>query len=284
MTGVQYKTVDVDSIKIFYREAGSPSLPGLLLLHGHASASHTFRNIIPELSQSFHVVAPDYPGFGNSGRPDPKDYTYNFVNLSNTIDKFTEKIGLTKFNLYIFDYGAPVGMQIAVKHPERILGIFSQSGNAYTEGLSPAIGDLKALWADPKNPEKLNAVKHMFTPEGIAWAYGLGAEDDPSKVAPEPAALDTYYTHRPGAMEIQHILLADYGTPVSKYDEWQAYLRKHKPKIVAVWGKHDAFFIPPGAEAFKRDVPEADVTIIDAGHFVNETHPQEIIQGLKKLL
>lgn len=283
MTGVQYKTVEVDSIKIFYREAGSPSLPGLLLLHGHASASHTFRNIIPELCHSFHVVAPDYPGFGNSDRPDPKDFTYNFVNLSNIIDKFTEEIGLTKFNLYIFDYGAPVGMQIAVKHPERILGIFSQSGNAYTEGLSPALADLKALWADPKNPEKLNAVKHMFTPEGIAWAYTLGL-DDPTNVCPEPAALDTYYTHRPGATEIQHILLADYGSPVSKYDEWQAYLRKHKPKIVAVWRKHDAFFIPPGAEAFKRDVPEADVTIIDAGHFVNETNPQDIIKGLKKLL
>lgn len=173
MSAVQYKTAQVDSVKIFYREAGSPSLPGLLLLHGHASSSHTFRNIIPLLSSTFHVVAPDYPGFGNSGRPDPKDYSYNFVNIASTIDKFTEQIGLTKYVVYIFDFGI-MGLMLASKHPERITGIFTQSGNAYAEGLSPAFEGIKAMWANPEDPAVWEPLQHMFSDEGIAWAYNIG--------------------------------------------------------------------------------------------------------------
>lgn len=277
---VHYKTVEVDSVKVFYREAGSDSLPGLLLLHGHASSSHTFRNIIPELADTFHVVAPDYPGFGKSDMPDPKSYTYSFVNIANTIDKFTEQIGFKKFFLYIFDYGAPVGLMIASKHPERIAGIFTQSGNAYEEGLSPAFNGLREWWADSSKADLPN---HMFSPEGIDWAYSLGIEPA-SRVGPDAAALDKYYISRPGALDIQLAFLRDYENNLKLYPDWQAYLRKHKPKVVALWGKNDPFFTPPGAEAFKRDVPEADVTIIDAAHFLNESHPQEIIKALKKLL
>ena len=283
MTEVQYKTAQVDGVKVFYREAGLASLPGLLLLHGHASGSHTFRNIIPELSNSFHVVAPDYPGFGNSDRPDPKDYSYTFVNLANTIDKLTEQIGLTKFAVYLFDFGGPIGFLLAMKHPERITGMFSQSGNTYDEGLSPAFDGIRAFWASPDDPAKKDPLRHIFSPEGLAWAYKHGV-DDSSNISPDAPNLDIYYTSRAGAVDIQFALLRDYETNVKSYPEWQAYLREHKPKIVAIWGKNDPFFAPPGAEAFKRDVPNADVSIIDAGHFLNESHPQEIIKGLKKLL
>ena len=283
MSNIQYKKVQVDSVKVFYREAGSPALPGLLLLHGHASASHTFRNILPQLSEVFHVVAPDYPGFGNSDRSDPKNYNYTFANLSNTIDKFTEQIGLTTFSVYLFDFGAPIGLTIATKHPERITAIFTQSGNAYDEGLSPAFEGIRAYWANPDDPAKKDPLRHIFSPEGLEGAYRLGV-DPASRVGYDAANLDIYYTSRPGAVDIQFALLLDYETNVKTYPEWQAYLRKYKPKVVGIWGKHDPFFSPPGAEAFKRDVPDADVSVIDAGHFVVESHPQEIVTALKKLL
>lgn len=282
MAEIQYKTAEIDSVKVFYREAGSPSLPGLLLLHGHASASHTFRNIFAQLSTTFHLVAPDYPGFGNSDRPDPKDYPYTFANISNTIDKLTEQIGLTKFSLYIFDFGAPVGLTIAAKHPERITGIFSQAGNAYDEGLSPAFDGIKALWSNPEDQTIIDGLKQIFSPQGIEWAYRHGVEPV-TLVGPDAASLDTYYTSREGALEIQLALLRDYENNVKSYPEWQAYLREHKPKVVAIWGKNDPFFVPPGAEALKRDVSDADVSIIDGGHFLNESHPQAIIEGVKKL-
>ena len=282
MAGVRYKIEKVDSVNVFYREAGSASLPGLLLLHGHASGSHTFRNILPQLADTFHVVAPDYPGFGNSDRPDPKDYPYTFVNLAHTLDKFTEQIGLSKYMVYLFDFGAPIGLMLASKHPERILGIFSQQGNAYDEGLAPAFDGVKALWADPNNQSKVDAAAQIFTPGMIEWVYKHGVEPA-SLVGPDAPALDTYYTSRPGAIDVQVALLKDYENNVKSYPEWQNYLREHKPKIVAIWGKNDPFFQPPGAQAFKRDVPDADVSIIDGGHFLNESHPQEIVKGLKKL-
>lgn len=279
---VQYKTAQVDSVKVFYREAGSPSLPGLLLLHGHASSSHTFRNIIPQLADTFHVVAPDYPGFGNSDRPDPKEYEYTFVNLAKTIDKLTEQIGLTKYAAYLFDFGAPIGLMLGSKHPERVTGFFTQSGNAYDEGLSPAFDGIKAMWANPDDPAKWDPLKHIFSPGGIEWAYKHGI-NNPENVAPDAPALDIYFTSREGAVDIQYALLKDYETNVKTYPEWQRYLREHKPKIVGIWGKNDPFFAPPGAEAFKRDVPGADVSVIDAGHFLNESNPQDIIKALKKL-
>ena len=280
---VHHKKAQVDNLDIFYREAGSPSLPTILLLHGHASSSHTFRDLIPLIADKFHVVAPDYPGFGNSSRPTPKEYKYTFVNIADTIDKFTETIGLKKFVVYTFDFGAPVGFMIACKHPERITGIFSQSGNAYDEGLSPAFEGIRPFWKDPSKANR-DPLLHMFSPEGLAEAYVHGVEPA-SRVAPDGANLDIYYMSREGALEIQlDHLLKDYENVVKSYPQWQAYLRQHKPKLVAVWGKSDPFFAPPGAEAFKRDLPEADVSIIDGGHFVNDSNPQAIAEGIKKLL
>ena len=282
MSPVQYKKVKVDSVNIAYREAGNPSNPAILLLHGHASGSHTFRNLIPLISDQFYVIAPDYPGFGNSDLPSQKEYEYTFVNIANTIDKFTEIIGLKKFIPYLFDFGAPVGLLIAAKHPERITGLFSQSGNAYDDGLSPAFEGIRKFWADP-SPANKDPLRHIFSPEGLAGAYTLGAEP-PTVVSPDGANLDKFYMSRPGAVDIQFMLLKDYETNVKTYPAWQAYLRKHKPKLVAVWGKSDPFFAPPGAEAFKRDIPDADITIIDAGHFVNDSNPEAIARGIRKLL
>ncbi|KAF2480343.1 Alpha/Beta hydrolase protein [Neohortaea acidophila] len=284
MPAVLHKTAQVDGVKIFYREAGSPSSPGLLLLHGHASASHTFRNIIPGLADSFHVVAPDYPGFGNSDRPDAKSYTYTFENIAKTLEKLTEQIGVTKYYLYIFDFGGPIGGWMFEHHPDKVLGLFTQSGNLYVEGISEDIGkQLGGLWKDPHGQAAIDGVKHILEPHGIAWAYTN--IPNPERVAPEAPDLDAYYTTRPGAQEIQLDLLRDYQNVPPKYGDWQKLIREHKPKIVARWGEHDPFFRPPGAEAFKTDSPNADVKIIpDGGHFLNETHPEEIIAGLKKLL
>jgi pimeloyl-ACP methyl ester carboxylesterase len=283
MSGIEYKTVQVDSVKIFYREAGSKPLPGLLLLHGHASSSHTFQPIMSELSNTFHIVAPDYPGFGNSDRPSPKEYQYTFVNMANTIDKFTEQVGLTRYVAYLFDFGAPIGLLLATKHPVRILGLFTQSGNAYDEGLAPPFEGIRAMWANPNDPSKMEPLKGIFTPEGLKHAYvhGVGS---PSSITTDAPALDTYFTSREGALDIQLALLRDYENNVRSYPDWQAYLRKHKPKVVAVWGKNDPFFAAPGAEAFQRDVPDADITVIDdGGHFLTHSHPREIVEGLKKL-
>lgn len=278
-----HKTVKVDNLDIFYREAGHPSLPSILLLHGHASSSHTFRDLIPLIADKFHVVAPDYPGFGNSSRPTPNSYNYTFANIANTIDKFTQVLNLQKFAIYLFDYGAPIGLIIASKHPERITGLFSQSGNVYDEGLSAAFAGIRQFWADPSSANR-EPLTHIFSPEGLIGAYTHGVEPA-SLVAPDGANLDIYYMSRPGALEIQlDHLLKDYETNVKVYPEWQAYLRQHKPKLVAVWGKSDPFFVPPGAEAFKRDLPDADVSIVDGGHFLNDSNPQVIAAGIKKLL
>lgn len=283
MSIVRHNRVQVGQVEVFYREAGSSSLPTLLLLHGHASSSHTFRDIMHELSNSFHVVAPDYPGFGHSDRPTADIYPYTFVNLANTIDQFTEKLGLTNYYLYIFDFGAPIGLMLASKHPERVSGIFSQSGNAYDEGLSPAFEMIRAFWNNPYDPATIKPVSHIFTSEGIYGAYKHGVPH-PELVGPDAASLDVYYTSRPGAVDIQLALLQDYENNVKLYPAWQAYLREHKPKLVAVWGKNDPFFSAPGAQAFMKDIPDADVSIIDAGHFAMQTHPAEILEGLRKLL
>ncbi|KAK1811396.1 hypothetical protein LTR12_014254 [Friedmanniomyces endolithicus] len=263
MSAVQYHTMEIDS-------AGSPSLPSLLLLHGHASGSHTFRNIIAELSSTFHVVAPDYPGFGRSDRPDPKDYAYTFANLANTIDKLTERLALKKYFVYLFDFGAPIGLTLATRHPERIAGLFTQNGH-------------RALWASPDDSSKVDALRPIFSPSGFDWAYKEGVES-PSTISPDAPALDAYYTSREGALDIQIALLRDYENNVKAYPEWQAYLRKHQPKTVGLWGDSDPFFAAPGGEAFKRDVPSAEISFIKGGHFLNESHPREVIKALKTLL
>lgn len=286
MSVVEYKTTDVDGVNIFYRESGKPTLPTILLLHGHGSSSHVFRDLIPLLSDSFHVVAPDYPGFGQSDMPSREKYKYNFVNIANTIDKFTELIGLAEktFAVYVFDYGAPVGFMIAVKHPERVWGIASQSGNAYEDGLSAeGFVPLRTYWAEPNNPKIREGLHEFFGPETVRMIYKNGVQH-PERVNPDSGTLDLFFNARPGALDIQLDLLLDYENNIKVYPDWQKYLKKHQPKLVAIWGKSDAFFTPPGAEAFKRDLPNAYVEIVDGGHYLNDDMPERVAQVVKKLL
>lgn len=273
-TTIHYRSTDVDGFNVFYREAGRPGAPKLLLLHGFPSSSHMFRDLIPLLADRFHIVAPDLPGFGQSAMPPRDAFTYTFDHLAQVIDRFTEVVGFDRFVVYVFDYGAPVGLRIAMKHPERIAGIVSQNGNAYVEGLSEGWNPIQAYWSDPsqKNREALRA---FLAPEATRWQYVHGVPDG-SQISPDGIALDNHYLARPGSDEIQLDLFGDYQSNVVLYPAFQAYFRAHRPRFLAIWGKHDPFFLPPGAEAFKRDLPDADVRFLDTGHFALETHAGEI--------
>jgi pimeloyl-ACP methyl ester carboxylesterase len=279
---VRFKTVDVDGLKLFYREAGDASRPTLLLLHGFPSASHMFRHLIPELADNYHVIAPDLPGFGMTEQPPRDQFAYTFENITNVVDRFTEVLGLTKVAIYVFDYGAPVGFRLAVKHPERITAIVTQNGNTYVEGVSDAFAPVMAYWNEPSQANR-DALRGFLAPETTLFQYTHGV-DDPSKVSPDGRNLDDFYLSRPGNDEIQLDLLLDYQTNVALYDTIQAYLREHQPPVLAIWGKNDPFFIPPGAEAFKRDVPAADVRFVDSGHFALETHAAEIGAAMREFL
>jgi len=273
-TTVRYRTVEVDGIKIFYREAGPQGAPALLLLHGFPTASHMFRDLIPLLSQHFRLVAPDLPGFGQSDMPSRDTFQYTFDNLAQVIDRFTEHVNLKRFGLYIFDYGAPVGLRIALKHPERITAIISQNGNAYEEGLSTGWNSLRDYWKKPTD-EGRNALRSAFTVETTLYQYLTGVAD-PSLVSPDGPALDNFYLARPGAHELQLDLFTDYASNVALYPKFQTYFRTHKPPLLAVWGRNDPYFLPAGAEAFKRDIPDAQIHLFDTGHFALETHSTEI--------
>lgn len=279
---VRFNTVDVDGLKLFYREAGDASRPTVLLLHGFPSASHMFRDLIPELAEHYHVVAPDLPGFGMTEQPARDQFGYTFENITNVVDRFTEVLGLTKFAIYVFDYGAPVGFRLAVKHPERVTAIVTQNGNTYVEGVSDAFAPVMAYWDEPTQAHR-DALRGFLAPETTLFQYTHGV-DDPSKVSPDGRNLDDFYLARPGNDEIQLDLLLDYQTNVALYDTIQAYLREHQPPVLAVWGRNDPFFIPPGAEAFKRDVPAADVRFVDSGHFALETHAAEIGAAMRAFL
>ncbi|MDG3439553.1 alpha/beta fold hydrolase [Nitrospirillum amazonense] len=279
---VQFKTTDVDGLKVFYREAGDATRPTVLLLHGFPSASHMFRDLIPELAGQYHVVAPDLPGFGQTEQPSRDKFDYTFQNLAKVIGRFTEVIGLTKFAIYVFDYGAPVGFRLAVKHPERITAIITQNGNTYLEGVSEAFAPIQAYWKDP-TPANRDALRGFLAPQTTLFQYTHGVAD-PSLVSPDGRNLDDFYLARLGNDEIQLDLLLDYQGNVALYDTIQAYLRTHQPPVLAVWGKNDPFFIPPGAEAFKRDVPSADVRFVDSGHFALETHAAEIGAAMREFL
>jgi pimeloyl-ACP methyl ester carboxylesterase len=279
MPQITYRTVEVDDVKIFYREAGPPNAPALLLLHGFPSASHMFRDLIPRLAGRFHVVAPDLPGFGQSDMPSRDEFKYTFDNLAKRIDRFTEIIGLQRFAIYIFDYGAPVGLRIAVKHPERITAIISQNGNAYEEGLSEGWNPIQAYWREPSQANR-DALRDFLTPETTRFQYTHGVTD-PSLVSPDGSSLDDHYLARPGAHEVQLDLFLDYASNVALYPAFQAYFRKHRPPLLAVWGKNDPFFLPAGAEAYKRDIPHAEVRFFDTGHFALETHAVEIAAAIR---
>jgi pimeloyl-ACP methyl ester carboxylesterase len=279
MTIIKYRIADVDGFKIFYRETGSPDVPKLLLLHGFPSASHMFRDLIPLLADRFHIIAPDLPGFGQSDMPARSAFTYTFENIANVIDRFTEVIGLHRFAIYVFDYGAPVGFRLAVRHPDRLTAIISQNGNAYEEGLSDGWNPIRAYWQEPSLPNR-EALRSFLAPETTRWQYTHGVPDV-TAISPDGYSLDNFYLARPGADEIQLDLFGDYKSNVALYPTFQDYFRTHKPRFLAVWGKNDPFFLPGGAEAFKRDIPGAVVRFFDTGHFAVETHAAEIAAAIR---
>jgi pimeloyl-ACP methyl ester carboxylesterase len=279
MTAIKYRTADVDGLKIFYREAGAGGAPKLLLLHGFPTAGHMFRELIPLLADRFHMVAPDLPGFGNSDIP-PRGLTFD--RIAETIDRFTDAIGFDRYAIYVFDYGAPTGFRLAAKHPDRITAIISQNGNAYEEGLSDAWNPIRAYWQEPSKSNR-DALRAFLTPESTIWQYTHGVPD-PTAVSPDGYSLDNFYLARPGAAELQLDLFGDYKSNVALYSTFQKYFRTHKPPFLAAWGKNDPFFLPQGADAFQRDIPNAVVRFFETGHFALETHAAEIATAIRNLL
>jgi pimeloyl-ACP methyl ester carboxylesterase len=278
----KYQTIQVNGIHLFYREAGNAASPTVLLLHGFPTSSHMFRNLIPRLADHYHVVAPDLPGFGFSDSPPRDQFKYTFENLARVIDAFTEKLGLKRFAIYIFDYGAPVGLRLALAHPERISAIISQNGNAYEEGLSEGWNPIQNYWKEPSAGNRA-ALRDFLKPEATKWQYTHGVAD-PSLIAPESYALDSALLARPGNDEIQLDLFLDYASNVRLYPKFQEYFGKQHPPLLAVWGQNDPFFLPAGAKAFTRDNPGAQVHFHDTGHFALETHAAEIANAVREFL
>jgi len=272
MSAVRYRSADVDGTRVFYREAGPAGAPGVLLLHGFPTSSHMYRDLIPHLAADFRVVAPDLPGFGFT--EPAAGYRYSFARLAETVGRFTEVVGLPRFALYVFDYGAPVGFRVAVAHPERVTALVSQNGNAYLEGLSNGWNPIRAYWRDPSDANR-QALRGFLTPEATESQYKHGVPD-PTAIAPESYTLDSALLARPGNAEVQLDLFKDYASNIELYPRFQQYLRDHRPPVLATWGKNDPFFLPAGAEAFRRDVPGTDVRFYDTGHFALETHAAEI--------
>jgi pimeloyl-ACP methyl ester carboxylesterase len=282
MTRIAYRKANVDGMNVFYREAGPTNAPTLLLLHGFPTSSHMFRDLIPLLADRFHIIAPDLPGFGQTDLPSRDTFSYTFAKLAEVIGRFTEVVNLTRFAIYIFDYGAPVGLRIAIKHPERITAIISQNGNAYEEGLSDGWNPIRTYWREPTKANR-DALRSFLSPETTVWQYTHGVSD-PSVVSPDGYSLDSHYLARPGAHEAQLDLFLDYASNVALYPEFQTYFRSHQPPLLAAWGRNDPFFLPAGAEAYKRDIPAADVRFFDTGHFALETHGAEIAGAIRTFL
>lgn len=275
--------IDADGVRVFYRSAGDPEAPVLLLLHGFPTSSFMFRDLIPRLADQYRVIAPDLPGFGFTEVPEVRKYKYSFEALATTIDAFTDALGLKHYAIYVFDYGAPTGFRLALRHPERVTAIVSQNGNAYEEGLGDAWGPIRKYWAEPTKENREVIRQNVLTLEGTRWQYTHGVAD-PESVPPESYTLDVALLERPGNKEIQLDLFLDYANNVKLYPKFQEYFRKSKPPLLAIWGKNDPFFIPAGAEAFRKDIPAAPVQFLDTGHFAIETHGVEIAAAMKQFL
>jgi pimeloyl-ACP methyl ester carboxylesterase len=273
--------VEADGIQVFYRSAGDASAPVVLLLHGFPTSSFMFRDLIPRLADQYRVIAPDLPGFGFTQVPEGRKYVYTFDALAGTIEAFTNALSLSRYAVYVFDYGAPTGFRLAARHPERVTAIISQNGNAYEEGLGDAWGPIRTYWSAPTEANRDVLRQNILTLDTTRWQYTHGVAD-PDSVAPESYTLDTALLERPGNKEIQLDLFLDYASNVKLYPRFQEYFRKSKPPLLAIWGRNDPFFIPAGAEAFRKDIPNAQVSFLDTGHFAIETHAEEIAAAMKE--
>lgn len=283
-TKVTHKTISIDGVDVFYREAGPADAPAILLLHGFPTSSQMFRDLIPRLAGEYRVVAPDYPGYGHSAMPPRDQFAYTFDNLAKVIDAFAERVGLTRYALYVHDYGAPVGYRLAAKHPERVTAIVVQNGNAYDEGLdNPFWEPIKAYWKEPDSKEKRDALRGLLTFDATKWHYTHG-EPRPELVSPDGAAHDQFLLDRPGNDEIQLDLFLSYGSNPPLYPEWQAYFRRHQPPVLVAWGKNDRIFPAAGAEPYKRDLKNLEFHLLDAGHFALETHADEVAARMRDFL
>ncbi|WP_233582672.1 alpha/beta fold hydrolase [Candidimonas sp. SYP-B2681] len=270
----RYGFRQVGDVEVFYRDAGPSDAPVILLLHGFPSASHMFRDLFPLLAGRFRLIAPDLPGFGQTKAPPRGTFDYTFDGLSDVIEGFTDAMSLDRYALYIFDYGAPVGLRLAMRHPERVSAVISQNGNAYVEGFSDEWGPWEAYWRDPSAANR-EACRPSLAPDTIRnWQYGTGS--DPQHLSPDGYELDISYMARPGAADIQLDLILDYRSNVELYPSFQSYFREHRPRFLAVWGRHDPAFVPAGAYAYQRDLPDAQIHLLDTGHFALETHAEEI--------
>jgi len=278
---VRYRTLTVGDVDVFFREAGPADSPVILLLHGFPTSSHMFRNLIPELADRFRVIAPDLPGFGRTKSPPRDRFEYSFDKLAKVIGDFVDHLGVTRYALYVFDYGAPTGFRLAVAHPERVTAIVTQNGNAYVEGFSKDWAPWQTYWREP-TPEHREVCRASLTDAEIWRQYSQGAPAD--RLAPDGALLDMFYMRRPDADEIQLDLILSYRTNVALYPAFQAYFREHQPSLLAVWGKNDPYFLPPGAEAFTRDLPKAEIHFVESGHFALETHHVEIAAYMRNFL
>ncbi len=281
-TAVKYKTEMIDGLEIFYREAGPKDAPTVLLLHGFPTSSHMFRNLIPKLADKYHVIAPDYPGYGHSSMPTVDEFEYTFDNMANIVDKLVQKIGVKKYSIYLMDYGAPVGFRLATKHPERVESLIIQNGNAYDEGLRDFWVPLKAYWKD-KSPENEKGLRGLLTLEATKWQYTHGVRDVQT-ISPDNWEHVQPLLDRAGNQEIQLARFYDYGTNPALYPKWQAYLREHQPPTLIVWGQNDQIFPAEGAHPYKRDLKDVQFYLLDTGHFALEEEGDAIARHMLNFL
>lgn len=279
---VHYRTITVDGVDVFYREAGPRDAPVLLLLHGFPTSSHMFRNLIPQLADRYRVIAPDYPGYGHSSMPALGEFEYTFAHMARVMEQFTQALGLTRYTLYVQDYGAPIGFRLAVQHPERVEALIVQNGNAYEEGLSEFWDPIRALWREPSEQHRA-AVRAFLEPEATRWQYTHGVSDS-TRISPDTWTVDQRLLERPGNKEIQLAMVYDYRTNVPLYPEFQAYFRAHQPPTLIVWGRNDMIFPAAGALAYRRDLENAELHLLDTGHFALEEKGDEIAQLIRAFL